>query len=129
MRLIAAQLREKIELKNLDARFQCPGDFPHAIDDDPPLLVAARAIAQPDRGFDAGIVNARDGRTSHRHGPSRPNSQHSQATGPAISGASMISSTPPRPRSQVLLSFRSMSRLSSDSARSPTMPASANSRP
>src|SRR5436190_16334900 len=124
MLFVAAQLGNVKDFLNFDAAGNPPADFPDAVDDNPPLLVAAGALPQASRRLDARVLNAGDD-----HGPMRPSTQHSQATGPATRGASMMSSTPPRPRSQVLLSFRSISRLSSDSARSPIMPASASNVP
>jgi len=52
-----------------------------------------------------------------------PQIQQKYATGAATSSESSRSSTPPNPGSQVLESLTSASRLKSDSAKSPTIPA------
>src|SRR6478736_2980235 len=117
------EIMKNEDFDELDTSRECPADLPHAVDNDPPLIIAAAALAQACRSFDSRIVGTGN---LHDQVEKSPNSQHNQATGPAINGASMISRTPPRPGSQVLLSLRCMSRLSSDSAKSPIMPALAN---
>src|SRR5690606_7705763 len=62
-------------------------------------------------------------------GPTNPISQQNSAMGAPIKGESITSSTPPNPLSQVLESLLSISRLNSDSARSPIIPAIATSNP
>ena len=56
-------------------------------------------------------------------------SQSTKETGAAKTSESITSSTPPSPGSQLLESLICASRLRSDSARSPTIPASVTARP
>src|SRR5205814_2937574 len=102
-------------------------DLADAVDNDPLLIVPPLTLAQAHGGFDARVLSAGDEHS--RYGPRSPKVQQSQATGAANSTASMMSSTPPNPGSQVLLSLHCMSRFSSDSARSPAIPASASKAP
>src|SRR5262245_17923775 len=102
MHFVAAQLRKNVKLDDFHARGDGPADFAHAANNGAPLGAAPPSVTQAGGGFDAWVVDARDNHECY--GPTRPKVQHSQATGPAIKGASMMSSTPPRPRSQVLLS-------------------------
>ena len=61
--------------------------------------------------------------------PTMPVAQQIHATGAESNSESTISSTPPKPGSQSLESFRPTSRFKSDSARSPIMPAPPTSSP
>ena len=57
---IVAALRQHIQLAKLGSPIDGSLNLARAVDDDALLLVAARAIAQFDCGFDPGIVQASD---------------------------------------------------------------------